>query len=817
MKTKKKIVIKKVVKKSNWKALGILVAIIIGITGYVLYKNSATTPEIFAVKNPIKGNGLEAEEAAYIKKTTVKEGLGTAPAPVVKVTVEKDGVEYSSNVSLKKKDEDNENTNDDNESGNNNVRDLAAQITNQVLTDNGQAPIVYDAGKPVAEPAAPAAGQSGAPGSTPGTGTCSTAGSPVLEGTWVSTGRVFDDKNPATDDSAQRECVKCGGAGKYEGSMSCSSAFQQGLPMVLPTGGGRPYTGTDIAVKPCYVKSGGSFVQVGAGYSADNAVCTPDGNMTSLSAKTEEGKSKVEELMGGYCAAVKAGQVFKDGKCQPSAPATTIVTGGNQGGCNVGKKDDETWVTECKDGKPVEKKCVGEGLDFDANGACRSADLMAKEEIAKKEAAALELAKKQLSSVGSKDFYPSSASCQAEIKGKSALECLVIPGGNGYYIAIHNTKLVACPMPNNKSQMQDFSNGKDCSSIPGSVAALAKANTDNPKGNLTGGETTKNLTDCRFGGSPSRGTGLNTEFTCNDYTGKVPAKTETAPAAANTGLTLAQKSKLNNPNSPWSATNPVLVKKESDCPENSNIDSVYLPNDTGETYRCTPKSTPAEGANTDTTSIIPPDAPGIVNYDTAGGVVGFFTRLSASAGVCSLPILLGGPVGFPASVACRWEAGIAGAIGGNKLGDYLYSKSTTSPTEPQVSQEPDAQASLTVKGNVKNGDKCSLPSECQTGYCAPSVFDGLSQRCEKPPTSANNQVSSNGKYLEKTTCKDSNQCEDDLFCMKRVIGGNTCEKIEKQTLKPTEQCTLIFAFGDEKTCDHCPNEYHFEDGKLYCN
>jgi len=296
MKTKKKSIIKQSKRKFNFKIFLLLLVLCLG--GYFLYKNLASPADIYVVT----GDGLEAEEAAFIKKTTVKKG---APAPVVKVTVERpDGQQFTSKVTLKKSDNaENEDTN--NNGKKNETSDFAAQISNQVLKDNGEAPLVYANGTPVQSAIDSPSQQAGATVTTTNGGTCSAGGSPVLEGTWVATGRIYND------DSSQRECVKCGAGGKYEGSMSCSAAFKQGLPMVLPTGGGVPYTGKDISVKACFIKVNGSFVQVGAGYSSDGSVCTPDGKMTK--------STDALGLMDKYCKDANPTFVYKDGKCQDNS------------------------------------------------------------------------------------------------------------------------------------------------------------------------------------------------------------------------------------------------------------------------------------------------------------------------------------------------------------------------------------------------------------------------------------------------------------------------------------------------------------------
>jgi len=67
-----------------------------------------------------------------------------------------------------------------------------------------------------------------------------------------------------------------------------------------------------------------------------------------------------------------------------------------------------------------------------------------------------------------------------------------------------------------------------------------------------------------------------------------------------------------------------------------------------------------------------PDAPGQFGYDSLGAGTGALTMLAATAGPCTVPIVIQ-VAGIPLSVACRIGAAAGGALFGNKAGDYIYS------------------------------------------------------------------------------------------------------------------------------------------------
>lgn len=696
-------------KKLNFKMLLAGLALFLAVGGYALYRNSVEIPSINLA------DGLEAEEANFLKKT-VKTGTGVVKAPLVKVTVQNAAKQdVTSTIRL------NPNAKVDKNATEKEVKAAVEDIKTEVLANgiatNTQTGTVEqkilneDEKNKIIESGITVAQSLVTPTSNlQSSATCSTNGAPVTYGTWVSTGDAYGDNNEG------RKCVMCGEKG-YEGSMDCRDVMAQGKPIVLPTGGGLAYTGYKEEISSCIGKKDGTFINIAVGQKGDAGYCGPDGKISS----EIDAKTKLNE----YCAKIKTNSTWDGSKCaaktadKPADPA----------------KDSTT----CKD--PLVLTPAG----------CFSREYLNAQKAAKDKA----LATAELATINLGLKPQDYDSCMFLIKGKSYLECVNQPIGTGYYVTIKGSRLVACPMPGGKSQMIDMSKG--CETISGSVAAIAAKNVKFEDGTLAnGGEITREISECRFGGSPySTGeAGISQLSICNDYTGKAPSVS-------------------------------------------SNVDS----------------GSKATNEATNTT-FIPNDAPGIVNYDTAGGVAGFVAGFTASAGVCMVPVLVGGGLGIPASFACRWEAAIAGSYGGNKLGDYIYGKTqgtTNSPANDteQITNVPPINYVQTT-GSIIDGDKCSYPGQCASGYCRPSQWFNDSE-CGQPPKEVyfKDQVSSKGKYTESTHCTESTQCDSGLFCMKRIFGGNTCEKLEKTILKTKDQCYALGSpDGNYKDhCGLCPNGY----------
>lgn len=182
---------KRLIKKNKQFKLPLIIPIflvVVTLAGLLWYKNNAVTPSINLA------DGLDAEEAAFLQKSIAKDkgtSVGTAPAPVVKVTVKKkNGDEVTGKVVLRNVDPASD------------VTTLTKSITNTVTTNNSPTISI-----PSASPQA-SAGLS-----------CNTIG----DGQWAQTGTRYqaDGTTPCTT-SAQcgdkKECVKC-----VNGSLDLSS------------------------------------------------------------------------------------------------------------------------------------------------------------------------------------------------------------------------------------------------------------------------------------------------------------------------------------------------------------------------------------------------------------------------------------------------------------------------------------------------------------------------------------------------------------------------------------------------------------------
>ena len=372
---KKKVVTTR--KSFSWKLL-LFAVLAVGISGYVLYSNLATPPSI----NKVVSNGLDPEEAAFLQKSIAKDksaAIGTAPAPVVKVTVKdpKSDNEVTSTVVLNKVEE----KNDEGVVTNSIANQITTEVLQKGIVTNAEGTVVGGGFKTTNEVNGVA--RVGDAITTPvktttttaGGTTCATAGSPVLSGTWVSTGEANKD---VRDGVEGRKCVMCGDKG-YEGNMDCRDVVVKGLPFVLPRGGGVNYTGSKESISSCFADIGkGTYVQVGVGQSTkdkgSDMYCSPTGNLVSSIAK-------LTEDMKGMCSAV--GKEARDGKCVAKA----VVPPANQGS-NGGQATPET--------------CKGEGMVI-VDGKCHSQAFLdaqkAADDKAKKDAAAKALAVKELASV----------------------------------------------------------------------------------------------------------------------------------------------------------------------------------------------------------------------------------------------------------------------------------------------------------------------------------------------------------------------------------------------------------------------------------
>lgn len=475
---KKRIVSKAKPKKINLKLIFAGLAVVLAVGGYALYRNSQEIPSINLA------DGLEAEEAAFLSKT-IKTTTPAAPAPQIKVTTKNTaGQEVTKTVSVARvqkaaKDE-------------TEMKKLKAEIAQTGIVVNKDNVVIKN--ETYIAPTSDENAGSGLPSSS---ATCQTLGAPVAYGTWVSTGEANGNK---IDGVEGRNCVMCGEKG-YEGSMDCRDVIAQGKPIVLPTGGGLAYTGYKETMSSCIAKVNGIFMNVAVGRKADSGYCGPDGVVYS--------EADTKAKLASFCGRVLPNSIWDGSKCVAKIAEATGNSNANQG----------------------DKPCEGDGLVMTADGKCHSQAFLDAQNSAgsaiSAEAAAKALAAKELALAIASQSYAGKADCDKAIFGRSTLECYATGPLNSqtYAVRTKTTTYIACPMVSEsvKDVMVDLKKG--CGTVPGSIAAAAAKNVKFVSGALIGGETTKKLTDCRFGGTPSRGAGLSTEFICNDYTGKTPTTT----------------------------------------------------------------------------------------------------------------------------------------------------------------------------------------------------------------------------------------------------------------------------------------------------
>lgn len=240
------------IKKSPHKSYkSIIFAVFVALVmlgGYASYKNLAKPASINVA------DGLEAEEAAYIQKATVKSNQ--APAPVVKVTVKgPDGQDHTSAVILNKT----EKKNDQGE-----TVSIADQIKTEVIAKGiitDEKGVVVGGGS-LNQPSASTDPLVTAPGAVGGT--CSVNGANLPSNKFVPTGYgVTTDQDGKTTrctaaGCAQRECVLLNSDCTHGEVIACDVAYARDpSSVVFPTNAGKEYTGNGPSYKNnCFDKSG---------------------------------------------------------------------------------------------------------------------------------------------------------------------------------------------------------------------------------------------------------------------------------------------------------------------------------------------------------------------------------------------------------------------------------------------------------------------------------------------------------------------------------------------------------------------------------
>lgn len=236
-----------------------------------------------------------------------------------------------------------------------------------------------------------------------------------------------------------------------------------------------------------------------------------------------------------------------------------------------------------------------------------------------------------------------------------------------------------------------------------------------------------------------------------------PVTTNSTPAA-NNNLTPEQNNKLNDPAKPWAANNPVLVSKESDCPDGSSVDSVYLPNTNGPTFRCTPKSPGVVPISPTDTSNSQTSIPTPVSVGLGWGI--------GSTAICTGGVLVAGAFSGGVLWGALPACGLIGA--GSGLGAYQLNKDIQqAPTKSSLKPGEDCtnggnavcdsgdcrgikdpnggsgwfclskeQVIVNPNGRI-NGTPCSTEdksgSSCQSGYCAKNAGLLWTDECQTDP------------------------------------------------------------------------------------
>lgn len=215
---------------------------------------------------PSTPDGLDPSEAAFLQKSLSKDKIikgstSVAPVATVKVTAKVDGKDVTGKVVLK-------------------------QLTKKEISDiEGSKDGVEIQGLKLVEQLTKAPPQPESSGDNSPTSTfdpeaaCSTNGSPIYAGTWITTGQYTDNKDIAT-----AECVQCIGNNQFGKEVrECKSQIGTD-PVVLPSHL-RDQIFTGQFVSSCFAEVKGSWMAIGIGDKVEgkegDVYCSPKGTLVS--------------------------------------------------------------------------------------------------------------------------------------------------------------------------------------------------------------------------------------------------------------------------------------------------------------------------------------------------------------------------------------------------------------------------------------------------------------------------------------------------------------------------------------------------------
>ncbi len=504
-----------------------------------------------------------------------------------------------------------------------------------------------------------------APASTTSTGvncdkgTCSGSGSPICYGSYASTGQYLKDSTG--NSTGEYDCRLCGdngsgGVGFTGGPQSCKSLLASNQPVVLgfdanPSGLGLPegtHTGS------CMSKRGGDWVLTGVGQPGEGPnegkFCDVTGNWISTPPViVTNPKIATPKSAEALCHSQHPGYIF--GKnfsgeevCLPRNNVNISMLA-NQDPCvaGLGKLEGkEVWI-ECSTLGSVKAYtfCYGGTGIFDENGKC----------------------------------LPSSSTATDALTTGIDLNV----AGNGFRLAVDDK---GQPLANGYFNVQPFIRG----AVSGAVGCISGGTLGlfaGPIGVIGGcaAGATAAASGTVIGNNAVDDSNVEVALSGNsigmsiDEKGNPSINTKINPKSgvfggalgcvggAITGLIAGPMGSLGGCAAGAIVGVGGVAYGSSKNPSNLDGDSTKDNDETSETPN-----------NSSTTNglLQTPDAPGQFGYDSLGAGTGALTMLAATAGPCTVPIVI--PVaGIPLSVACRIGAAAGGALFGNKAGDYIYS------------------------------------------------------------------------------------------------------------------------------------------------
>lgn len=439
--------------------------------------------------------------------------------------------------------------------------------------------------------------------------TCATQGAPVCKGDYVFTGGGLDESGGAyhgAGSAPRRECTMCLGDEKktFDGSYDCGKLVADGKPVIMapdvdPASIGLPKTyinanGQEVAVvtNPCFENIGGTYRQVPFGQADSKGnICGMNGAYVAQDTFNKD--------MNSVCSS--AGKIYDAAKKQcvtkpttPTTPTTQSGSAGANNGTSAGAPVAGTTPIKC-----------GPGFVVDQSNSQFCKPMVSGD--------AVDRYAKSCTDKGSNYVYNyQTGICSTKSAAVSSPVRTLSCGlqSNGSY--------VSCGTGSSGTNVIHFCPTGKVWTVMGCQPVQANVKVVNETGIYTGGESTTNPAQCKYGSTVGRPGSV----TCNYPNGKskpdlVPVSFGSSNQASAINLSTEQTNMLQDRTQAWSADNPIFTTDKKNCPQNSTVTQVSAGGmGVAARYKCTP--TQATDTSLSRTNNSSQDYSNITNIENAG-------------------------------------------------------------------------------------------------------------------------------------------------------------------------------------------------------